>query len=59
LSEKKWKDILKGRCQTLSELVAFFIGGFAGMMILGVFAVDSYQKGYEDGMKDGLDKDRF
>jgi len=29
------------------------------MMILGVFAVDSYQKGYEDGMKDGLDKDRF
>jgi ammonia channel protein AmtB len=42
----------------LSELVAFFIGGFAGMLILGIFAVDSYQKGYEDGVRDGLDKDR-
>jgi hypothetical protein len=37
----------------LSELVAFFIGVFAGMLILGVFAVDSYQKGYEDGLRKG------
>ena len=35
----------------MSELVAFFIGGFAGVLILGVFAVDSYQKGYEDGLR--------
>jgi len=37
----------------LNELVAFFIGGFAGILILGVFAVDSYQKGYEDGLRKG------
>lgn len=42
----------------MSELVAFFIGGFAGMMILGVFAVDSYQKGYEDGLRKGQ-KDEY
>jgi hypothetical protein len=40
----------------LSELVAFFIGGFAGMLILGIFAVDSYQKGYEDGYEKGTKK---
>jgi len=42
----------------LSELVAFFIGGFAGMLILGIFAVDSYQKGYEDGLRKGQ-KDEY
>ena len=42
----------------MSELVAFFIGSFAGMLILGVFAVDSYQKGYEDGLRKGQ-KDEY
>lgn len=36
----------------LTEIISFVLGGVAGMILLGIFAIDSYQKGYEDGLKE-------
>ena len=35
----------------MSEIVAFIIGSSAGFLLCSIFAVGSYQKGLEDGLK--------
>ena len=43
---------MRGRCQILiREIVVAGVSFSAGFLIAGIFAVDSYKKGYEDGME--------
>jgi hypothetical protein len=37
----------------IRTIAAFIIGGAGGFLLCAIFTVDSYQKGYEDGLRKG------